>query len=95
MKLEFLNQKCKLDFDIQKEYPMIWHKVDEKKVNELSISPVKGSIEISGDVIVDTGDLKIADCLRLAKAIHTLDEIVHKKDGAGCRMIPDPSGPPV
>jgi len=90
MKLEFLNQKGTLDFNIQKKYPLIWtEKEDGKHVDEFYVNPVEGQIEISGDVIIDTGDLKITDCLRLAKAIQKLDEIARKKrmEGKICEEV--------
>ena len=80
MKIEFLNQKGVLDFDIQKKYPLIWTETDKgKRIDEFYVDPVKGQIELSCDVVIDTGDLTIADCLRLMKAIHTLDKIENKK----------------
>ena len=90
MKFEFLNQKGMLDFNVQKKYPLIWtEKEDGKHVDEFYINPVKGQIEISGDVTIDTGDLPIAAVLRLAKAIHTLDKIIRKKqmNGKICQEI--------
>ena len=78
MKIEFTNQKGTLNFDIQKKYPLKWH-TDEngKQIDEFYITPVKGSVELSGDIIIDTGDLKIADCLRLMRAIEKLDKKEH------------------
>jgi len=89
MRLEFLNQKGTLDFDIQKKYPLVWTETKEgKHVDEFYINPVKGQIELSGDIIIDTGDLKIADVLHLAKAIRTLDKIGHKSAHEGiCRTV--------
>ena len=93
MRLEFTNQKGVLDFDIQKKYPLVWTETENgKHVDEFYVNPIKGSIEISGDIIVDTGDLRIADCLRLVKAIHTLDRIAHKKAREGCIMEAVPPG---
>lgn len=88
MRLEFINQKVKFDFDVREEYPVIWHRnLDGEQINDLSISPVKGSVEITGDVIIDTGDLKITDCLRLAKAIQALDKASH------CHRVAEAAGP--
>lgn len=90
MKIEFLDQKGVINVDIQKKYPLVWHETEDGKVvDEFYISPVKGEIEITGDIIVDTGNLKITDCLRLARAIQTLDRINRNKKYAGCRMVAD------
>lgn len=78
MKLEFVNQKGILEFDIQKKYPLVWTETKNgKHVDEFYINPIKGQIELSGDIIVDTGDLKIADCLRLMRVIEKLDKKEH------------------
>jgi len=78
MKLEFLNQKGTFSFDIQKKYPLVWTETEESKVvDEFYVNPVKGEIEISGDIIVDTGDLKVTDVFRLMRAIGKLDKIAH------------------
>lgn len=93
MRIECPNQKAVLDFDIQKKYPLVWtEREDGKHVDEFYIKPVKGTIEITADITIDTGDLKITDCLRLMKAIHTLDKIARKK-AAGGIMQAVPSGP--
>lgn len=82
MKIEFTDQKGVLNFDIQRKYPLVWTETEDgKHVDEFYINPVKGSVELSGDIIIDTGDLKIADCLRLMRAIEKLD----KKEHAGER----------
>lgn len=84
MKIEFTNQKGILNFDTQRKYPLVWTETEDgKHVDEFYINPVKGSVELSGDIIIDTGDLKIADCLRLMRAIEKLD----KKEHAGERRI--------
>jgi hypothetical protein len=81
-----MNQKGKLDFDIREKYPLIWHTdSDGKQVDELYVTPVKGSVELSCDIIVDTGSLKITDCLRLMRVIDKLD----KKEHACYRMATD------
>lgn len=78
MKLEFTNQKGVLEFDIQKKYPLVWTETEDGKcVDEFYINPVKGQIELSGDIMIDTGDLKIADCLRLMRIIEKLDKKKH------------------
>lgn len=75
MKIEFTDQKGVLNFDVQRKYPLAWTETEDgKHVDEFYINPVKGSVEISVDILVDTGDLKIADCLRLMRAIEKLDK---------------------
>ena len=82
MKIEALNQKAVLEFDIQKKYPLVWTETEDgKHVDEFYVDPVKGSVELSCDILVDTGDLRIADCLRLMRVIEKLD----KKEHAGER----------
>lgn len=86
MRLEFTNQKGVLDFNIEKKYPLAWHTDEKGKVvDEFYINPVKGQIELSGDIIIDTGHLKIADVLRLAKAIHAMDK--KAAHGAICKAV--------
>ena len=78
MRIEALDQKAVLEFDVQKKYPLVWTETEDgKHVDEFYINPVKGSIELSGDIIIDTGDLRIADCLRLMRAIEKLDKKEH------------------
>lgn len=88
MRLEFTNQKGIVDFDIHKKYPLVWHETEDGKVvDEFSVNPVKGQIEISGDIIIDTGDLKITDCLRLMRVIEKLDEIEDTKRRAALKQV--------
>ena len=91
MRIECPNQKAVLEFDIQKKYPLVWTETEDgKHVDEFYIDPVKGQIEIFAEnIVIDTGDLKIKDCLRLMKAIHELDEIEDKKRFAGklCKAV--------
>ena len=80
MRFEFLNQKGVLNFDIQKKYPLIWHEDENgKHVDEFSITPVKGKIELSADIIIDTGDLKATDILELMRTYEKLDSILSEK----------------
>ena len=78
MKIECPNQKAVLEFDIQKKYPLVWTETEDgKHVDEFYINPVKGQIELSADITIDTGDLRIADCLRLMRVIEKLDKKEH------------------
>ena len=84
MKIECPNQQAVLKFDIQKKYPLIWHEAEDGKiVDEFYINPVEGEVELSCEnIIIDTGDLPITDCLRLMRAIDKMD----RKERIGKRM---------
>ena len=88
MRIEAPNQKAILDFDIRKKYPLIWTETeDSKHVDEFYVNPVKGQVELSCDILIDTGDLKITDCLRLMRAIEKLDEIEDTKRRAALKQV--------
>jgi hypothetical protein len=75
MKIELKNQKLEADIDIAKQYPLVWH-CDENgaKVEDLSISPVQIHLEFAGDISLETGSLKLTDCMSLVKVIQELDK---------------------
>ena len=76
MKIEFKNQKLKADIDVKKEWPLLWHRDEnEKKVSDLSMEPGKIHLEMSGDVTLDTGSLKLTDVMSLIRVIAKLDRI--------------------
>jgi len=76
-----LEQK-KFDFDIniKKDMPVIYH-VNEKgeQVNDFTIKPVKGHFELSGDITLDTGELRAVDVIHLMRTYKELQESISKR----------------
>ena len=83
MKIEMPKQNLHLDVDITKDYDILWH-TDEngKKVGDLTITPVKGSIDITCDIELDTGDLKVTDILSVMRAFSKVQRAIRKKSRA-------------
>lgn len=80
MKIELKNQQFTADINVDKEWPMLWHTNEEgKQENDLSMKPCKIHLEFSGDIALDTGSLKITDCMSLMRVIEKLDKIYEKK----------------
>lgn len=83
MKIEMPKQNLHLDVDITKDYDILWHRdEDGKKVNDLTITPVKGSIDITCDIELDTGDLKVTDVLSVMRSFSKMQRAIHKKSRA-------------
>ena len=83
MKFELKNQQLTADIDVKKTWPMLWHKDEEgKKTDDLSMDPCQIHLEFSGDITLDTGSLKMTDCMSLMRIIDKLDKIhadkIHK-----------------
>lgn len=88
MRLEFMNQKGVLNFDIEKKYPLAWHTDEKGKVvDEFYITPVKGSIELSCDIEIDTGDLKAVDLFKLARAYEKLSDAMEGRRREAVRKV--------
>ena len=81
MKIEMPKQSLHLDINVREDYPVMWH-TDAKgdHVNDLTITPVKGTIDITCDVELDTGDLKVTDVLSVMKAFTKLQRYIRKVD---------------
>lgn len=80
MRIELKNHALTADIDVKKEWPMLWHtNAEDEKVNDFSMAPGKIHLELSGDVTLDTGSLKMTDCMNLMRVIAKLDTIHAEK----------------
>lgn len=79
MIIELKNQKLSADIDVQKEWPMMWHTENDKKVNDLSMSKGKIQFELAGDIKIDTGDLTAESILNFFKVKSELNDIHSKR----------------
>lgn len=83
MKIEMPKQNLHLDVDITKDYNILWHTDEEgNRVDDLTITPVKGSIDITCDIELDTGDLKVTDILNVMRTFSKVQRAIHKKSRA-------------
>ena len=87
MRLEFTNQRGTLDFNVQKKCPLKYTETENgMRVDEFYINPVEGQLDISVDeIIIDTGNLPIADVFDVIRNINELDGIRDKKRHIECR----------
>ena len=80
MKIEIPKQNLHVEFDVQKDYDILWHEDENgKKVGDLTITPVKGSIDITCDIELDTGDLKVTDVLSVMRSFSKMQRAICKK----------------
>lgn len=83
MKIEMPKQNLHVEFDVQKDCPVIWHTDEEgNRVDDLTITPVKGSIDITCDIELDTGDLKVTDILSVMRSFSKMQRAICKKSRA-------------
>lgn len=89
MKIEMPKQTLHFEADIKKDYAVCWH-TDEKgnKVNDLTVTPVKGTVDISCDIIIDTDDLKVTDILQVMKDYAHLQKAIRKHSSKMWHMVP-------
>lgn len=79
MKIEFKNQTLDLNFNVNKKYVVAYREVDGERVDEFSITPVKGNVKISGDAEI-IFPVSVKTLGKIAKLAILLD----KKDHEGC-----------
>ena len=82
MKITLKNQTFDMDFNINKEYPVFWYEVDGKRVDEVSISPVKGYVKISGDIEIQA-DIPVRKIYKFARVFNMakqkrMQDAIHK-----------------
>lgn len=93
MKIEMPKQNLHLDVDITKDYNILWHTdEDGNRVDDLTITPVKGSIDITCDIELDTGDLKVTDILDVMRAFSKIQRAIRKKSRADFAARYDDNG---
>jgi hypothetical protein len=80
MKIEFKNQTLDFDFDINKKYVVAYREVDGKRVDEFSVTPVKGHIKASCDTAEVIFPVNVKTLGKIAKLTMLLD----KKNHEGC-----------